>query len=886
MKSLNVYNTTSVAEAGFSKIRLLGLIPRFAAFLLLGVLIASSVYVASSASSNQGVRKEGAVSRSVKSNSRVSERLPLSGKPAYEPFMLAPSPVLEGIATYRADCVTPQTDFNLGDVVCAKATGVPSGLLFPYRVTWVDTAGFIRQSDPAVADDQATYTYTLPATATSVVNDQTVDNRGTWRVNLTRANGAIRQTADFVVHEVGNTQADAFVQKFQRNANDQVHAGENVAFIIIVGNAGPDTSTGVHLADSVPAGGTLFSFTQDSGPTPCTPVEAGGPLNDCVIASMTNGDRAQFTAIYALPSNATPGTYDASASVSTTSADPKNDNDTSTTQFVIQSGSGATGCELTCPSDITVTANTTEGGQSGAHVTYTAPASSGTCGSISSVPASGSFFPVGTTVVTATSETGGGQCSFTVTVEEATNTNITCPANIEVNADANCGATVTLGTPTATGTNVTITVSRSDGLPMYDCDTNGENCVRKTTDLPFSAGVTVVTWTAYSHDTPGPYANSDDEIAHRTGNASCQQTVTVNDVTPPTITAPNTSASADANCQAPVPDYSTIATVSDNCACASSDTSQICDSRQNITVTQSPAAGTLVGLGPHTITLTANDGSSNNGGAGNTTTINVTFTVNDTSPPTFTFVPPAVTAYTGAGATTCDTVVSDATLGTATASDNCSAVTITRSPSGNTFPVGTTTVVWTAKDAANNAATANQLVTVIDNTPPVISCPSSIVLEPTCPSGAVGTYAAPVATDNCPGVTTTLTAGLASGSVFPIGTTTVTYTANDAHGNSTSCSFTVTVLTPQAVLQNLINSVNDSSLTGTQKNGLLAKLNAALSAINSGQTNVACNKLSEFVNSVGTLISHGDITAAQGNAWIASAKHVQNTIGCTNNPCT
>jgi hypothetical protein len=150
----------------------------------------------------------------------------------------------------------------------------------------------------------------------------------------------------------------------------------------------------------------------------------------------------------------------------------------------------------------------------------------------------------------------------------------------------------------------------------------------------------------------------------------------------------------------------------------------------------------------------------------------------------------------------------------------------------------------------------------------------------------VATWSAPIGSDNCPGATTTQTAGPASGSVFPVGTTTVTYTVNDAHGNSTSCSFTVTVLTPQVVIQNLITSVNASSLTGTQKNGLLAKLNAALDAINQGKTNVACNKVSDFVNSVENLISHGDITAAQGNAWISSANHVRNTIGCTNLGCS
>jgi hypothetical protein len=88
------------------------------------------------------------------------------------------------------------------------------------------------------------------------------------------------------------------------------------------------------------------------------------------------------------------------------------------------------------------------------------------------------------------------------------------------------------------------------------------------------------------------------------------------------------------------------------------------------------------------------------------------------------------------------------------------------------------------------------------------------------------------------------------------------------------------------VIQNLQAAVNASSLNGTQKQGLLAKLSAALQAINTGQPNVACNKLSEFDNSVQTYVSHGDITSATGTAWITSADHVRNTIGCTNLPCS
>jgi hypothetical protein len=199
---------------------------------------------------------------------------------------------------------------------------------------------------------------------------------------------------------------------------------------------------------------------------------------------------------------------------------------------------------------------------------------------------------------------------------------------------------------------------------------------------------------------------------------------------------------------------------------------------------------------------------------------------------------------------------------------------------------GPHTITVTANDGHGNTASDDVVFTVNDNTPPVFtSCPSNITLESTCPTGAIATYATPTATDNC-GVTVSRTAGGASGTVFPIGTTTVTHVANDGHGNTATCTFTVTVQTPQTVVQNLINSVNASSLSGPQKNGLLSKLNAALSAINNNQPQIACPKLSDFVNSVGNLISHGDISAAQGNAWISSANHVSNTIGCTNNPCS
>jgi hypothetical protein len=204
------------------------------------------------------------------------------------------------------------------------------------------------------------------------------------------------------------------------------------------------------------------------------------------------------------------------------------------------------------------------------------------------------------------------------------------------------------------------------------------------------------------------------------------------------------------------------------------------------------------------------------------------------------------------------------------------------------LPVGTHLVTLEVKDEWSNANSKTVLITVQDTQPPTISCPDDIVVEPTCSSGAVVTYTTPVGADGCTGATTTRTAGLASGSIFPIGTTTVTYAATDASNNTASCSFTVKVLTAAEVIQDLISRVQtlEPPLSGQQAQGLRSKLDAALVAINRDQKNVACNKLNDFINQVQTYINNGKLTAAQGQPLINSAAHVRNTLGCTALGCT
>src|SRR5205085_7316886 len=135
-------------------------------------------------------------------------------------------------------------------------------------------------------------------------------------------------------------------------------------------------------------------------------------------------------------------------------------------------------------------------------------------------------------------------------------------------------------------------------------------------------------------------------------------------------------------------------------------------------------------------------------------------------------------------------------LGAATASDNCPGTTTANNGTG-TYPVGVTTVTWTATDASGNTATCAQTVTVLDNQAPSISCPANVTVNADagqCSASAVSLGAA-TASDNCAGATS---ANNHPSSTYSVGVTTVIWTATDASGNTATCAQTVTVLDNQA----------------------------------------------------------------------------------------
>ncbi len=172
-----------------------------------------------------------------------------------------------------------------------------------------------------------------------------------------------------------------------------------------------------------------------------------------------------------------------------------------------------------------------------------------------------------------------------------------------------------------------------------------------------------------------------------------------------------------------------------------------------------------------------------------------------------------------------------ATWAAPTATDNCAPTpsVIGSAASSTAFPIGVTTVTYSAADAKGNTAIpCTFTITVVkidpcatDTVKPIIvNCPSNISLT-TTGTTAVATWIAPTATDNC-APTPSVIGSATTGTAFPIGVTTVTYTAADAKGNTAiPCTFTITVVkidpcATDTVKPIIVNCPSNISLTTTE----------------------------------------------------------------------
>ncbi|MFZ0596234.1 MAG: HYR domain-containing protein [Flavobacterium sp.] len=116
---------------------------------------------------------------------------------------------------------------------------------------------------------------------------------------------------------------------------------------------------------------------------------------------------------------------------------------------------------------------------------------------------------------------------------------------------------------------------------------------------------------------------------------------------------------------------------------------------------------------------------------------------------------------------------------------------VTGLTSGSVFPVGTTTLKYTATDKSGNSSSCSFDITVKDIEKPVITCAAN--QTQTADAGvcsAVVTVTAPTATDNCAVVSLAndFNGTPDASGTYPVGTTTVKWTATDAAGNFSECT--------------------------------------------------------------------------------------------------
>ena len=337
-----------------------------------------------------------------------------------------------------------------------------------------------------------------------------------------------------------------------------------------------------------------------------------------------------------------------------------------------------------------------------------------------------------------------------------------------------------------------------------------------------------------------------------TNQTTCQATIIVVDVTPPDITtcATNRTINAGANCQAAIPDLTTQVVASDACS--------------GVTITQSPEAGTPVGLGNTVVTLTVKDA------ANNQATCQATITVVDVTAPIITT---CATNMTLNADTNCQVVIPDLTT-QVVASDVCSGVTITQSPvAGTLVGLGNHLVTLTVSDAATNQATCQATITVVDVTPPVITmCATNMTITAgTNCQAAIPDLTPQVIASDCDGVT--ITQSPVAGTLVGLGDTVVTFTVSDAATNQATCQATITVVdgsVPDITAQpqsttNLVGTTATFTVTATSCSAIgyqwmfgtnmLSDENAATLTITNVQTGHAGDYTVVLTNTAGSITS-------------------------------
>ena len=269
----------------------------------------------------------------------------------------------------------------------------------------------------------------------------------------------------------------------------------------------------------------------------------------------------------------------------------------------------------------------------------------------------------------------------------------------------------------------------------------------------------------------------------------------------------------------------------------------------------SPPSGSLFHLGTTRVTCTAKDS------AGNVGRSAFSVIVRDRSAPVIDRKPDVRVEATGSAGATVSydrPLANDAVDGR---------VPVTCAPASATmFAIGSTRVTCSARDRADNIARSSFAVTVYDTTGLVIAPHPDVVAEATGPAGATLSYEEPTATDFVDGSVPVICSP-ASGSTFPIGSTTVTCSgADSAHNTATSSFHAIVEDTTGPALQ--LPAAIDVAAAGP--GGAAATFAATATDLVDGTVAVTCSPSSGSTFPLGTTQVSCIARDAAGNSASAS----------------
>ena len=683
-------------------------------------------------------------------------------------------------ATYRiVDTTQPVLD-TPGDQVL-EATG-PGGASASWTVTGSDNVAL---ASPASCSPSSGHTFPLGQhTVTCEATDVAGNSRtGTFTVTVRDTTGPSLVTGNDVTREA--TGPDGATATYEPATATDVHDGE------LAPACDPASGSRFPLGDTVvtcsvqdasgnDSTGTLTVRVRDTtGPVIDVPadrtVEATSPAGATLSYDVDATDAVDGprAATCSPVTGATFGFGD--TTVECTAEDTRGNASTATFVVTVED---TVKPALSVPDAVTAEAD----GPAGTVVDYDVSATDAADADVTvdCIPAAGYRFPLGGTAVSCTAVDDHGnttQKSFEVSVVDTTAPAVSVPDDRSLEATGPDGAPATYAAATASDT--------VDGdLPATCAPASGST-------FPLGASTIICSAT---------------DAAGNTGSSSF--TVSVVDTTGPVIVVPG-----DRNVEADRPGGARPA--------FEATATDLVDG--GVTVECAPPSASLFGFGPTTVTCSATDD------AGNTSRQTFTVTVADTVAPELVLPEDRTVEATGADGAAVEYDVS----ATDAADDD---VDVHCAPgSGDTFPLGTSSVGCTATDDHDNASAGAFNVTVVDTTAPSLTMPEDVTAEATGPDGAAVQYV--VATSDLVDDNVTLACDPVSGSTFGLGTTTVECTATDDAGNATTGDFDVTVVDTTAPE---VTAPADQVVEATGPDGATTTYQASASDVVDGDLDATC----------------------------------------------